>query len=317
MQEVLRIENLKKYYRPRGRTASRNSSIKALDGVSLRVPEGEIHSIVGETGSGKSTLGRIVAGLVEPTEGSVNVDGVDMFNSSREVVRDLRRKVQIIFQDPYASLNPRFTVRKIIEEPLKLNHVEFSRDQIADMLKKVGLTPPEDFMNRYPHELSGGQRQRVSIARSFVVNPSFVVADEPVSMLDASMRVSFLDLIASIQKERKISMILISHDISIAYYLSSKINVLYLGKIVEQGKGDDVVNDALHPYTKALVQSVPKLGKIEEKEVEIKGNIMTSSSEISGCKFRDRCVFAMDRCSGEEPELREVKPDHFVACHLY
>ncbi len=317
MQEVLKVENLKKYYKPRGRVASRGSFIRALDGVSLNVPEGEIHSIVGETGSGKSTLGRIVAGLVDPTEGSVNVKGVDMFNSPRDEVRELRKKVQIIFQDPYASLNPRFTVRKIIEEPLRLNHIQFDRDRISEILRKVGLTPPEDFLNRYPHELSGGQRQRVSIARSFVVDPSFVVADEPVSMLDASMRVSFLDLISSIQKERKISMILISHDISIAYYLSKKINVLYLGKIVEQGNGDDVVNDALHPYTKALVQSVPKLGKIEKKEVAIKGNIMTSSSELSGCKFRDRCVFAMDRCETEEPVLKEVKSGHFVACHLY
>ncbi|AKA48578.1 hypothetical protein IX51_05105 [uncultured archaeon] len=317
MQEVLKIENLKKHYKPRGRVASRSSYIKALDGVNLLVPEGEIHSIVGETGSGKSTLGRIVAGLVEPTEGRVTVNGIDMFNSSRDKVRDLRKKVQIIFQDPYGSLNPRFTVKKIIEEPLKLNHVEFDRERITDILRKVGLTPPEDYMNRYPHELSGGQRQRVSIARSFVVNPSFVVADEPVSMLDASMRVSFLDLIAEIQRERGISMILISHDISIAYYLSRKINVLYLGRIVEYGNADDVVNDAMHPYTKALVQSVPKLGKIEEKEVEIKGNIQTSSSSISGCKFRDRCMFAMEKCATEDPGLKEVKKDHYVACHLY
>lgn len=317
MEEALKAKGLKKYFKSRGRMVSKGSLIKAVDGVDLSIPEAKIHSIVGETGSGKTTIGRIVAGLIEPTEGEVRLEGIDVFNSSKREMKDLRKKVQIIFQDPYSSLNPRFTVRRIIEEPLKLNHIPFKLDRVLEMLRKVGLTPPEDFLNRYPHELSGGQRQRVSIARSFVVDPVFVVADEPVSMLDASMRVSFLDLMAEIQKERKISMLLISHDISIAYYLSTRINVLYLGKIVEEADGAEVVTNPLHPYTKALIQAVPKLGKVEKKTVDIKGSIITSSSEMVGCKFRDRCVYAMEICKTKEPELVEGRKDHFVACHLY
>lgn len=317
MEEALRVKDLRKYYRSRGRTVSKGSFIKAVDGVNLSIPEAEIHSIVGETGSGKTTIGRVVAGLIEPTSGEVYLQGTDVFNSTKREMRDLRRKVQIIFQDPYSSLNPRFTVKKIVEEPLKLNSISFKIDRITEILRKVGLTPPEDFLNRYPHELSGGQRQRVSIARSLVIDPTFVVADEPVSMLDASMRVSFLDLMAEIQAERKISMLLISHDISIAYYLSSKINVLYLGKIVEAGVKEEIVNTPLHPYTKALIQSVPKLGRIEKKTVDIKGNISTSTSRFEGCKFSERCIYAMEICNKKEPELIEARKNHFVACHLY
>lgn len=317
IMEVLRIKDLKKYYKPRGRLSAKGSELKALDGVSLSIDKGEIHSVVGETGSGKSTLGRLVAGLIDPTEGTVELDGVDMFNSPKGKLRELRTRVQMVFQDPYASLNPRFSVKQIIEEPLKLNKMHFEHQKILDILRKVGLTPPEDFLYRYPHELSGGQRQRVSIARSLVIDPEFIIADEPVSMLDASMRVSFLNLIAGIQKEREISMIMISHDISIAYYLSDRISVLYLGKIVEQSTNQELVTNPLHPYTKALIQAIPKLGKIENKEVEIIGNIQSSSTEKSGCKFRDRCVFAMERCKTDEPELAETKKDHLVACHLY
>lgn len=316
MEEVLSMKGVKKYYKPRGRL-SKGVQIKALDGVDISIRKGEIQAVVGETGSGKSTLGRIATGLLEPTSGEVRIEGTEMFSSSREDLRNLRRRVQIIFQDPYASLNPRFSVRKIIEEPLVLNHIPVKRERTMEVLRKVGLTPPEDFLGRYPHELSGGQRQRVSIARSLIVDPWFIVADEPVSMLDASMRASFLDLISDIQKEREVSMLLISHDISIAYYLSDRINVLYLGKIVESGTKDDVVNDALHPYTKALIQSVPRLGKISEKQVEIKGNPGSSGNVSTGCRFRDRCLSAMDVCRTEEPELKVVREGHLVSCHLY
>lgn len=315
--EALNVKNLKKYYSPRGRLAGK-SYVKALDGVNLSIEKGEIHSIVGETGSGKSTLGRLVAGLIEPTSGSVILDGTDVFNSSGNQSRELRKHVQMIFQDPYASLNPRFSVRQIVEEPLKLNRIPFNRDRILSVLKMVGLTPPEEFLYRYPHELSGGQRQRVSIARSLSVDPDFIIADEPVSMLDASMRVSFLNLIADIQKQRGITMLMISHDISIAYYLSHKISVLYLGKIVEQSSNNNIVTDPLHPYTKALIEAIPNLGKLESKEVQIKGSIRSSSSSDStGCQFVERCVFAKEICNSQEPELKEVKEGHYVSCHLY
>lgn len=315
--EALKVQELRKYYSPRGRLAGK-SHVKALDGVDLTIEKGEIHSIVGETGSGKSTLGRLVAGLIEPTSGTVILDGIDVFNSSRSDSRDLRKHVQMIFQDPYASLNPRFSVRQIIEEPLKLNRIPFTGEKILSVLRKVGLTPPEEFLYRYPHELSGGQRQRVSIARSLSVDPDFIIADEPVSMLDASMRVSFLNLIADIQKERGITMLMISHDISIAYYLSHRISVLYLGKIVEQASNNDIVTDPLHPYTKALIEAIPNLGKLESKEVQIKGSIRSSSSgNQQGCQFVERCVFAKEICNTEEPVLKEVKDGHFVSCHLY
>lgn len=316
MDEVLRMEGITKHYKPRGRFAS-GKIIKALDGVDLKLDRMEILAVVGETGSGKSTLGRIAAGLLQPTSGEVKVEGVDIFGSSGDQIRKIRSRVQIIFQDPYASLNPRFTVRKIIEEPLLLNHIPLNMEKTTGVLRKVGLTPPEDYLNRYPHELSGGQRQRVSIARSLIVDPWFIVADEPVSMLDASMRASFLDLIAAIQKEREMSMLLISHDISIAYYLSDRINVLYLGKVVESGSREDVVKEALHPYTRALIQSIPRLGKVAGKDVEIKGAMTDSAGTTTGCRFRNRCVFAIEKCGIEDPEPREVKKGHFVSCHLY
>lgn len=315
LEEVLIVNNLKKHYKAKGNRKSQ--TVRALDGVSLEIPRGEIHAVVGETGSGKSTLGRLVTGLIEPTGGSVSIEGIDVFQSKGDTLRNLRKRVQIIFQDPYASLNPRFSVKKIIEEPLRLNRLPVKPEKIAEALRKVGLTPPDEYLNRYPHELSGGQRQRVSIARSLVIDPAFIVADEPVSMLDASMRASFLDLIDGIRSERNISMMLISHDISIAYYLSNRISVLYLGRIVEQGGREDVVRDPLHPYTRALIQSVPGLGWVEKKEVDIRGGVMSAGAPRSGCSFRERCPLAMEKCGTDEPELKDAGNGHLVACHLY
>ena len=315
--EILKIDSVKKYYSKKSMSGTGPRVIRALDGVTLSVENGEIYSVVGETGSGKSTLGRIVVGLISPTAGSVRVNGTDIFTSGRKELKKLRSSVQIIFQDPYSSLNPRFNVRQIVEEPLRLNKIPFTREDILDSLRSVGLIPPDDFLARYPHELSGGQRQRVAIARSVVMKPMFIVADEPVSMLDASMRASFLDLIASLRKERGISMMLISHDISTSYYASDRTGVLYLGKLAEEGPTDRVVENPLHPYTKALIQAIPSLGKVSEKKVDIKGTIRSATGEGAGCQFRDRCVFAIEKCAVEEPGLREVEKGHSVACHLY
>ncbi len=315
--EILKVDGLRKHYRKKGRAGRGVSVVRALDGVTMSVDRGEIYAVVGETGSGKSTLGRIVVGLLEPTEGSVKIDGSDIFASGNSVLRNMRRTVQIIFQDPYSSLNPRFNVKQIVEEPLKLNRIPFTMDDVLDSLRTVGLIPAEDFLPRYPHEMSGGQRQRVAIARSIVMKPEFIVADEPVSMLDASMRASFLDMIAALRKERGISMMLISHDISTAYYASDRTGVLYLGKIVEEGRTDRIVEKPLHPYTKALIQAIPSLGKVVEKKVDIKGTMRSATGQLRGCQFRDRCIFAMQKCEEEEPELHEAEKGHFVACHLY
>lgn len=315
--DTLKITGVRKYFKKKGMPGRGVALIRALDGVSLSVVQGEIYSVVGETGSGKSTLGRIAVGLLEPTEGSVVVDGTDIFSAGRKALKSMRNSVQIIFQDPYSSLNPRFTVKHIVEEPLRLNKIPFSPAEILDALRIVGLIPPEDFLHRYPHELSGGQRQRVAIARSIVVKPRFIVADEPVSMLDASMRASFLDLIASLRRERGITMMLISHDISTAYYASDKTGVLYLGRLVEEGSTAEVVEKPLHPYTRALIQAIPALGKIAEKKVDIRGMMRSATGPPEGCQFRDRCVFAMERCATDEPVLKDAGNGHLVACHLY
>src|SRR5579875_380131 len=313
---ILEVTDLKKYFHTHRRRDKSSSTIKALDGVSLKMEAGQIHSIVGESGSGKTTLGRIIAGLIEPTEGSVILDGTNIFESAKSDLRSVRRNVQIIFQDPYSSLNPRFSVRQIVEEPLKLNKIPFTMKDIGSALMKVGLTPPEEFLDRYPHELSGGQRQRVAIARSIVVRPKFIVADEPVSMLDASMRASFLQLISDLRRSDNITMLMISHDISTAYYVSDVISVLYLGKIVETGSADEIIKNPKHPYTRALIQAVPTLGRIEQKKIEIRDSIEKSHTTVGGCRFRERCLYAISRCSEEDPDLRDIGNGHRLACHV-
>ncbi|MEM0158774.1 MAG: ATP-binding cassette domain-containing protein [Thermoplasmataceae archaeon] len=311
----LQVQNLKKYYSPYHGKGRLDHTIRALDGISFSMAAGEIHSIVGESGSGKTTLGRIIAGLVEPTDGKVFLDGKDVFNSRKQELRELRRKVQIIFQDPYSSLNPRFNIRQIISEPLKLNRIPFNRSDLEAALMKVGLTPPDEFLERFPHELSGGQRQRVAIARSIVIKPEFIVADEPVSMLDASMRASFLRLISGLRESEKITMLMISHDISIAYYVSDYISVLYLGKIVESGPTEDIVKNPRHPYTRALIQAVPSLGKSENRKLDIVHTDGKPVLTYNGCRFSPRCPFSTERCKEEEPKLRQIDRGHLVACH--
>ncbi len=314
--EILKLENLEKHFEVHSRSRVRRNLIRAVDGVSLAIPEGEIHSIVGESGSGKTTLGRMVAGLLEPTSGSVVLGGVDMFRSGRGEIRNLRKSIQIIFQDPYASLNPRFTVRQILEEPLRLNRLPVQEGDLLDTLRQVGLTPPEDFTGRYPHELSGGQRQRVAIARAMIVRPRFIVADEPVSMLDASMRGSFLQLILSLRKRDGITMMMITHDISIAHYVSDRISIFYRGKVVEQGRADDVVLNPAHPYTRALIESVPSFSRGDSegsRHPEVPSDV---PDPATGCMFRNRCPKAMVACEAV-PGATEIAPAHFVSCHLY
>lgn len=313
---IISLSDVSKHFEPRWRSAEGRRVVRAVDDVSLEVGEGDIHSIIGETGSGKTTIARLICGLIPATSGTITVDGITITAAKRRDLRQLRRRVQIVFQDPYASLNPRFNVLRSVVEPLRLNKVPYDVKEIRDALVGVGLTPPEDFMRRYPHELSGGQRQRVALARSLVLKPKLLVADEPVSMLDASMRAAFLKVLADQHEERRLTMVLVSHDISIAYYFGGTISVLYRGQIVEQGTADEVVHDPLHPYTKALIAAIPNLEKKARKEVPIRGSI-TDAVEEKGCRFVPRCPYAMPECSVSEPTLVPVRGGHRAACFLY
>ena len=282
----------------------------------LNIDKGEIYSLVGETGSGKTTFGRILIGLIEPTEGTVKIDGVDIFSVGKREMKEIRKRVQIIFQDPYGSLNPRMRVKDTVAEPLKLNRIPYDEGRIARVLEDVGLKPAADFMERYPHQLSGGQRQRVAIARALAISPEFIVADEPVSMLDVSIRANFLNMMRDLNRKYNVSMLMITHDISVASYIGKRISVLYLGKVVESGDKEEIIKNPMHPYTRALMEAIATLGK-KEKEVHIKGEIPNPMDIPKGCRFHPRCPFAMDICRELEPNLVEISSKHSVACHLY
>jgi len=314
---IVEAYGVKKYFRVKGSFLEKERRyIKAIDGVSIKIEKGEIYSLVGETGSGKTTFGRILIGLIEPTEGTVKIDGVDIFSVGRKKMKEIRKRVQIIFQDPYGSLNPRMKVRDTVAEPLKLNKIDYNDEKIAILLEEVGLKPASDFMERYPHQLSGGQRQRVAIARALSLSPEFIVADEPVSMLDVSIRANFLNMMKELNKKYNLSMLMITHDISVASYVGQKLSVVYLGKVLEQGEKNEIIKNPLHPYTKALMEAIATLGK-KEKEVHIKGDIPNPINIPKGCRFHPRCPFAMDICREIEPDLIEISDTHSVACHLY
>ncbi len=314
---VVETHDLKKYFRQRGGSYFKKNYIKAIDGVSLNIEEGEIFGLVGETGSGKTTMGRVLLGLTEPTSGTVLIDGADMFDRTRKEMRELRTRIQMIFQDPYGALDPRFKIKNIIAEPLRLNHVEYDFDRIARTMEDAGLRPVEDYLEKYPHQVSGGQRQRILIARALVLDPEFLIADEPASMLDVSLKAGVLNYLKKINREQHRSMLVISHDISLATYLSREIAVLYLGKIVEKATKDEIVNNGLHPYTKLLIESVPELGKdIEDVKLSGQGELTHGAEELYACSFYPRCKFAKDICKSEDPQLREISSNHYVACHM-
>lgn len=325
---VVRVENLKKWF-PLRRGLSDilfrrpRRYVKAVDGVSFEIKKGEIFALAGESGCGKTTTGRTILRLVEPTGGRVEFLGRDVTKLDKKEMKEfLRRKAQIIFQDPYESLNPRKTVEDIVGEPLEVHGLVDTkaekREIVSKYLEEVGLTPPEDFIFRFPHELSGGQRQRVAIARALVVEPEFIVADEPVSMLDMSIRASILNLMLDLRDKRGLSYLFITHDLATAKYVADRLAIMYLGKIVEIGSAVEVIDNPLHPYTQALISAVPvpdprhKIG-----DIPIKGEVPSPIDIPLGCRFHPRCVKAFEPCNKEIPELKEIEPDHFVACHLY
>ena len=295
--------------------------VKAVDDISIDIYPKEILGLAGESGSGKTTFGRTLIRLIEPTAGSVIYKNVDIFKLKGSELKNYRRKLQIIFQDPYDSINPRLTIRDVVAEGLLVNKI-VSKDKVdeavASALEDVKLTPPEEFINRYPHELSGGQRQRVAIARALVLKPDFIVADEPVSMLDVSIRAEVLNVMLDLKEKYGITFLFITHDLALAKHMSDRIAVMYLGKLVELADSEKLIDNPLHPYTQALIAAIPIPDPTAKKaEVKIKGEIPSPINPPPGCRFHPRCPYAFDRCKVEEPKLKEVEPGHFVACHLY
>jgi peptide/nickel transport system ATP-binding protein len=296
-------------------------SVKAVDNVTFNVEKGDVFALVGESGSGKTTTGKITAGLLRPTSGQVLIDGVDLYKLESRKLRAFRRKMQFVFQDPLSSLNPKMTVGNAILEPLRyLSDVPASkrRDKVLELLDRVGLSPADSFYSRYPHHLSGGQRQRVVIARAISIDPEYLIADEPVAMVDVSVRAQIMELLLKMQRELNLTILLITHDLAVAKYMCNKISVMYLGKIMESGRTKDIFANPLHPYTQALLQAVPIPNPRERSEKKIPvGEIPSALNPPAGCVFHPRCPFVFDRCSAEIPALLQRDAGHFVACHLY
>lgn len=319
-QPLLHVQDLIKYFPIRGGILSRvRKWVRAVDGVNFLLPKGATLGLVGESGCGKSTIAKAVLRLIEPSSGQILFQGEDILKMTASRMRLLRRKIQIVFQDPYASLNPRMTVESTIGEPLavhKLYHgCKERRKRIAYLLEKVGLS--SDIIKRYPHEFSGGQRQRIGIARALSLNPDLIVADEPVSALDVSVRAQVINLFQDLQEEFGLSYLFIAHDLSLIRHISDYVVVMYLGKLVEKAEVERIFETPLHPYTQCLISAAPVPDPdIQPNRIVLKGDVPSPISPPSGCRFHTRCPYAMPVCSEKEPLLEEVKKAHMVACHL-
>jgi len=318
---LLRVEDLKMHFPIyRGVFQRQVGAVHAVDGVSFDVCRGETLGLVGESGCGKSTTGRTILQLYKPTAGKVHFDGVDLVALKGEELRVMRRKMQMIFQDPYASLNPRMTVSDTVGEPLMVHNVATGKEieeRVAHLLKVVGLNP--SFASRYPHEFSGGQRQRIGIARALALQPSFIVCDEPISALDVSIQAQVVNLLEELQEEFNLTYLFIAHDLSMVRHISKRVAVMYLGVIMELADRDDLYLNPLHPYTQALLSAVPIPDPIADAlrtRTILEGDVPSPVNPPSGCRFRTRCPIAEKICSESRPDFREVTPGHFVACHL-
>jgi oligopeptide transport system ATP-binding protein len=317
---LLEIRNLKKHFPVGESLFSRNKSVvKAVDGINLNVEEGETLGLVGESGCGKSTLGRTVLRLIEPTSGEVYFRGKDLLAMHQRELRDLRRQMQIIFQDPYASLNPRMRIGEIVGEGLEIHKLakgSMKHDRVMALLRQVGLR--EDYYDRYPHEFSGGQRQRIGIARALAVSPQFIVCDEPVSSLDVSIQAQIINLLQELQENMHLTYLFISHDLRVVEHISHRVAIMYLGKIVEIAQGDTIYRDAKHPYTKALLSAVPVADQSRKKErMVLEGDVPSPVNPPSGCSFHPRCPYREAICDEVEPLLEFGADRHGVACHVF
>ncbi|HSO11923.1 MAG TPA: dipeptide ABC transporter ATP-binding protein [Anaerolineales bacterium] len=318
---LLRVEDLVMHFPIyRGVFQRQVGAVRAVDGVSFDVKRGETLGLVGESGCGKSTTGRTVLQLYKPTAGNVHFEGKDLVKLKGEEMRHMRRKMQMIFQDPYASLNPRMTVGQLVGEPLQVHNVATGaeiNERVAHLLELVNMNP--SFASRYPHEFSGGQRQRIGVARALALQPSFIVCDEPISALDVSIQAQVVNLLEELQEQFNLTYLFIAHDLSMVKHISDRVAVMYLGVFVELASRDELYAHPLHPYTQALLSAVPipdPVADAKRKRTILEGDVPSPANPPSGCRFRTRCPIAEARCAESRPEFREVKPGHFVACHL-
>src|SRR5215216_360645 len=314
---LVEVKNLKKHFPLGGSVLGAGGDmVRAVDDVSFSIRQGETFGLVGESGCGKSTTGRCILRLIEPTSGEVEFDGQDLLSLGKNELRRLRRDVQIIFQDPYSSLNPRMRVGEIIEEPLIIHEIanrRGRRDRVAELLGLVGLDAGH--AERYPHEFSGGQRQRIGIARALALNPRFIVCDEPVSALDVSVQAQVVNLLQDLQEQLGLTYLFISHGLSVVEHISTRVGIMYLGKLVEVASSEEIFHNPLHPYTRALLSAIPVPDPdIKRERLPLTGDMPTAIRPPSGCRFRTRCPMAEPQCEESEPELVEVSPDHFVSC---
>ncbi|MBM7707080.1 ABC transporter ATP-binding protein [Chryseomicrobium aureum] len=320
-EELLEVSDLKTHFPIQKGILKRNTGfVKAVDGVSFKLAKGETLGIVGESGCGKSTTGRSILRLINPTSGSVKYKGKEVTSLSKGELLKLRKEMQIVFQDPYASLNPRITIASILEEALSTHSIgkdkKERREIVLQLLERVGLN--RQLANRYPHEFSGGQRQRIGIARAIAVNPTLIIADEPVSALDVSIQAQILNLFQDLQEQMGLTYIFIAHDLSVVKHISDKIGVMYLGRMVEYASKDDLFSNPSHPYTQALMSAVPVPNPLMKKEkISLKGDVPNPAAPPSGCTFHTRCNACMEVCKTIKPKDIEISPGHVVSCHLY